>query len=211
MAATFWESVGAQLKHPQGGWGAVTGRLMRVLNARVNKLTVAALAPAPGEHIIELGCGPGDAVRLLLASHADVRVTAIDLSAVMIEQAERLNRVAVESARLRLFRGDFNALPFPNGSADAVLAVNVAYFMQEARVIAEVRRVLRPGGRLVIYATHASTMRTWPFASGHSHRHFDETALASLFASGGLRLAEEDILRVDAGLGVRGLIAIGRI
>ncbi len=184
---------------------------MRVLNAHVNKLAVAALAPAPGEHIIELGCGPGDAVRLLLASHADVRVSAIDHSGVMIEQAACLNRVAVENARLRLFRGDFNALPFANGSADAVLAVNVAYFMQDARVIAEVRRVLKPGGRLVIYATHASTMKAWPFASEHSHRHFDETALASLFASGGLRLAEEDILRVDAGLGVRGLIAIGRI
>jgi len=115
--------------------------------------------------------------------------------------------LALAAGRLALVRADFAKLPFDNETADAVLAVNVVYFMS-ASSIGEARRVLRPGGRLAVYATHGSAMRRWPFASRHSHRLFDRKRLADLLAEA--RFARECI-RIDdvnAGFGVSGLLAV---
>lgn len=54
-------------------------------------------------------------------------------------------------------QADFARLPVENASVDAVLAVNVAYFMDDAAELAESHRVLVPWGRLVLDATHANT------------------------------------------------------
>ena len=69
--------------------------------------------------------------------------------------AARRNRLALASGRLTLVRGDFADYPSRTRIANAVLAVNVAYFMQGADAIGEARRVLCPSGRLVLYATEA--------------------------------------------------------
>ena len=137
-----------------------------------------------GESLIELGCGPGHALQSLLRAPCLKQAIGLDWSETMLAQAARRNRRALEVGRLTLVRGDFAKLPFDDEIADAVLAVNVVYFMTAASV-GEARRVLRPGGRLVIYATHGSAMRRWPFAGRHSHRLFDRKRLAALLAEAG--------------------------
>ena len=59
----------------------------------------------------------------------------------------------IEAGRLELVRGDFASLPFADKIVDAILAVNVVYFMKSSAAVREARRVLRPGGRIVLYAT----------------------------------------------------------
>jgi SAM-dependent methyltransferase len=106
-----------------------------------------------------------------------------------------------------LVRGDFARLPFDDESTDAILAVNVVYFMTRAAV-GEARRVLRSGGRLVLYATHGSAMRRWPFAGRHSHRLFDRKRLTALLSEAGFARDRIRIDDVDAGFGVSGLLAV---
>ncbi len=180
---------------------------MALANAKPNALALAALNMRPSESLIELGCGPGHALRAVLRDPGVGHVTGLDWSEAMLAQAARRNRRALEAGRLTLVKGDFAKLPFTDGSADAVLAVNVAYFMSAAAA-GEARRVLRRGGRFILYATHGSAMRRWPFAGPHSHRLFDRRRLAALLTEAGFRTDQIKIGDADAGFGVRGLLAV---
>jgi SAM-dependent methyltransferase len=207
----LWAAIGRQLRHPSGLTGRAVGRLMRLLNARPNALAVAALDIQAADEVLELGCGPGDAVRLTAARVACGRIHAIDQSEIMLAQTRSLNREAVRSGRVRLYRTRFEALPFASGSMDKILAVNVAYFWRDGRrVLAETRRVLRADGVLSIYVTEASIMRRWKFAGSDTHRLFDRSELANLLRSGGFCPQRTVISSVRVMRRITGLIATVR-
>jgi SAM-dependent methyltransferase len=210
VARAFWHEVGRQLKNPSGGLGHLAGWLMRYANARSNALAVKALCPASGERILELGCGPGHALKQLLTCSEIEEVIGIDHSALMLMEARRLNRHVRKGPRLRLFECDFAALPLSSRSIDGVLAVNVAYFMSDASAVAEAHRVLRPGGRLVLYATARESMQRWRFAGPQSHRLYDHIEIEGLLRDGGFSRQLICIDVVDAGFGVTGFLAVAR-
>jgi hypothetical protein len=83
----------------------------------------------------------------------------------------------------------------------------VVYFMNRA-AICEARRVLRPGGRIVLYATDRSAMRRWPFAGRHTHRLFDRHRLNRLLIDAGFPANRISIEGKNAGLGLLGLLAL---
>jgi SAM-dependent methyltransferase len=204
---TVWHGIGAQLRKPSGLGGRIAGGLMTFANARPNALAIAALGARDGESLLELGCGPGHGLHALLRSAALKRVIGLDWSEVMLARAARRNRPAIEAGRLALVRSDFAALPFAAESADAVLAVNVVYFMGSPAAAREANRVLRPGGRIVLYASDRSAMHAWPFAGPETHRLFDQDDLAALLVESGFAAEDICIDAVDAGFGVKGLLA----
>ena len=208
--SALWRGVGVQLRNPSGLSGRLSGRVMTFANAKPNTLATAALGMREGESLLELGCGPGRALQGLLRLPHLARVIGVDWSEVMLAHAARRNRRALEAGRLVLIRGDFAKLPFIDEIADAVLAVNVVYFMHSSAAVREARRVLRPGGRIVLYATHWSTMRRWPFVGPDTHRLFDQTGLTALLLDAGFAADWICIERVDAGFGVLGLLAVAR-
>jgi SAM-dependent methyltransferase len=103
----------------------------------------------PGERVLDVGCGTGNAA--LLAADGGARVTAID-------PAERLLAVARTAAASRglevaFVRGEAGALPCADATADAVLSVFGVIFAPDASsVAAEMARVAAPHGRLVFSA-----------------------------------------------------------
>jgi SAM-dependent methyltransferase len=89
---------------------------------------------------------------------------------------------------------------------DKILLVNVLYFFDtDGRDIAEVYRVLRSGGRLVIYVT---SREKWPFAGPETHRTFDARDLARLLEEAGFRQSHIIITHAELALGVKGFIAV---
>jgi SAM-dependent methyltransferase len=119
------------------------GRFKRVLDADDPRLrgAVDSLGPLAGRRILDLGCGKGRFARALCRNGASV--VGLDLSAAMLDEATGIERVRASARRL----------PFGPASFDGVLAVEV--FEHLARpsldlVCGEIRRVLRPGGKLVI-------------------------------------------------------------
>ena len=188
----------------------MAGSLMAFVNAKPNTLAVAALSMREGESLLELGCGPGCALQGLLRLPHLARVIGLDWSEVMLAHASRRNRLALEAGRLALVRGDFARLPFIAEIADAILAVNVVYFMHSSAAVREARRVLRPGGRMVLYATDRSAMRRWPFAGSHTHRLFDQNRLTALLIDAGFAADCIRIEGVNAGLGIMGLLAVAQ-
>lgn len=204
---SLWHAIGRQLRGPSGPWGRVTGSLMRIVNRTPNRLAVEALRVESQDAVLELGFGPGHAIALLASRASAGAVYGVDRSPVMLEQARKRNRRAIDARRVFLYQAAFECLPFEDATVDKVLAVNVIYFWPDvSAVLAETLRVLRPGGRVVIYSTDASAMRRWKFAGPETHRLFDATDLAAALQQGGFGVHVK-VARVDVGGGVSGLLA----
>jgi len=106
---------------------------------------VERAAIAPGERVLDLACGTGNAA--LLAAAAGARVTGLDSAPRLVEVA----RERVPDAEFVV--GDALDLPFDDGAFDAVLSVfGVIFVPDPARAIAEIVRVLAPGGRALLSA-----------------------------------------------------------
>jgi ubiquinone/menaquinone biosynthesis C-methylase UbiE len=106
---------------------------------------VAALDLRPGQAVVDLGCGPGtDIAALADAVGVEGSVVGVDREVRMLDEARR--RLATRpNVGLRL--GDIHDVPLPDGSVDRARVDRVLqHVLDPAKAIAEVRRVLRPGG-----------------------------------------------------------------
>jgi ubiquinone/menaquinone biosynthesis C-methylase UbiE len=116
---------------------------------------LGALGPLRGSRILDFGCGKGRFAAQLRALGAEV--IGLDRSAAMLAGASWLDRV----------RGSASRLPFAGSSFDAVIAIEVLEHLPRPGIdpaLAEIRRVLRPGGRLAIVDKNAGALdarRPW--------------------------------------------------
>ncbi|MFD9123385.1 methyltransferase domain-containing protein [Kitasatospora sp. NPDC059571] len=103
----------------------------------------------PGQTVLDLGCGPGtDLAALARAATAAGSVIGVDHDRAAVETARE--RTAGESG-VTVRQADIHDLPLPDGSADRARTDRVLQHVADpARVLGEIHRVLRPGGRLVL-------------------------------------------------------------
>ena len=112
------------------------------LDRRWRRRTIAA-AVRPGDRVLDACCGTGDLA--VAAERAGGVVTGLDFSPAMLERARR------KSTTIQWVEGDLLALPFAAGSFDAAtVGFGVRNVADLDLAVSELRRVLRPGGRLAI-------------------------------------------------------------
>ena len=108
-----------------------------------------AAQPRPGERVLDVGCGTG--IFTAQFARQGARVTGLDVSSQMLAVARK--RASQEGLSIELRQGQAEKLPFPDASFDVALSVTVLEFVEApAAVVAEMARVVRPGGRLVVAA-----------------------------------------------------------
>jgi ubiquinone/menaquinone biosynthesis C-methylase UbiE len=184
---------------------------MSVVNKQPNHLAIRELSPQPTDTILELGFGPGGAIKAMAALAPNGLILGIDQSLDMLAHASRRNRLEIERERVQLRLGNFSALPWPARSIDKILAVNVVYFFgRDGREVREAWRVLKPGGLMAVYATDKSTMSQWKFSGPDTHALFDEEDLRSLFLRGGFEVEDVSIQTFALALGIKGLLAVAQ-
>ena len=101
----------------------------------------------PGARILDVACGAGQTA--IPMSRAGAKVTGVDIATNLIEQAR--TRARAENLDARFEEGDAEMLPYPDGSFDIVLSLIGAMFAPRPKLVAaELKRVCRPGGRIVM-------------------------------------------------------------
>jgi len=126
----------------------------------------------PIDRVLDIGCGTGDLARLVARRYPTARVVGADFTAPMLANARRRGLRAAEGPRVALARANALHLPFADGSFDLVTNAFVARNLSDLpRALAEMRRVLRPGGVLM---TLEITEPTSPFFGSLFHAYFDQ-------------------------------------
>jgi SAM-dependent methyltransferase len=128
------------------------GRYIAVLSEPLAAEICRLAGIGPGCHVLDIGCGTGVSSRH--AAHLVApggSVTAVDLSAGMLADAERRSSVELAAGALRFVRMDAEDLQFGSGSFDTVISLcAVLHFPRVDRALSEMRRVIRPGGFAVV-------------------------------------------------------------
>jgi len=157
--------MGNQAANPRGIFGRFMGRMMTKSNMASNKWVVSLLNVNPDDIVLEIGFGPGTALQEILKITTNGHVAGIDISKLMVDQANQLNKKAVSDGRLDLREGQAASMPWDANSFDKVLAVNVVYLWPDLSIVFnEIIRVLKPNGKVVLYLAPIEMMDALGFS-----------------------------------------------
>jgi ubiquinone/menaquinone biosynthesis C-methylase UbiE len=150
---------------------------------KLHKAVIAAVAPERGQRVLDIGCGTGNLLRALDRDHPGLDLAGIDPDRRALRRAGRKVRGA------RLDQGSAASLPYPDASLDLVLSTLMFHHLDGATkqaTLAEVRRVLRPGGSLLLADFGPHGHRHGPFGRRMEHLIHDNTDLPGQLSAAGL-------------------------
>jgi ubiquinone/menaquinone biosynthesis C-methylase UbiE len=156
----------ADLSHLAAGRPAAGGQFILERRARL----VRPLLPSARGHLVDFGCGNG-AQTLLLAGDFD-HCTGVDVSEMFLEEFRREIAARGLQDRIDAVATGGGAIPLPRGSADVVTSFTVLeHVPDQGAALAEMRRILRPGGKLIItvpnrwwiFETHGADLPLLPW------------------------------------------------
>lgn len=158
------------------GWSGWKARLYAMLhrNPASNRAVVNWAELEPARRVLDIGCGPGAAVKAAAPRIPDGEVIGVDPSPAFIHIARRRSH---KISNVSFQVGAAESLPFESGSFDVAWAVHSVHHWQHVGGgISEARRVVRPDGRLLVVERHGGS---WGITADQAQR------LADVLATGG--------------------------
>ena len=141
---------------PQGVLGRLGGQLMS-LDRGLPAWVLDLLEVGPSDTVLEVGSGPGVGLELAAERAYAGRVVGVDPSETMLEMAHRRNRARIEAGQVELRLASVEKLPFDDATFDKSMTMNSLHLWPDPVIgLKEVRRTLRPGGRIAVAITRFS-------------------------------------------------------
>lgn len=178
------------------------GESMEQEHGDVVAQVLSRLNVRPGFQILELGCGVGWTTRKLASAAPGVQAIGVDASPKMIARAEELSSLRI---RARYECGTFEQLEFPDGKFDLAFSMEALYYAVDLeRALAEICRVLKPGGDahavLDYYEGRAGTEH-WSDQIGLTMHRLEEAGWRAAFEAAGFEAVETERVRDSRGPG----------
>lgn len=149
----------SNFRKPQGLLGRLIVGMMNKGHAPMIKAVVDRLEPGPADTVLDIGCGGGEAIRLL-AERAGT-VAGIDISEVSVRKSLAVNRRAAAAGRVTVTQADVLGMPFADATFTLATAFETVFFWENIEeCFAKVYRVLKPGGRFAV------AVEAWKDADG---------------------------------------------
>ena len=183
----------SQFSRPSSLMGRILLRSMNIGHGRLHQWGLKAAGIQLTDRVLDVGCGGGKAISRIL-EETRREVAGIDHSPEAVKTARSVNRAAVSSGRLRIVESSVESLPFRDGFFDVVTAFETTYFWPELQAgLTEIRRVLSPGGRLVIANEFADRASAGAWA-GRLNMHVpDSEALAGAAYEAGFLMVDVSV------------------
>ena len=142
-----------QWQKPAGLFGRLTLWRMNKSHSKLTDWGLAHVTVEPRFTVLDIGCGGGRTVAKLAAMAAQGKVHGIDYSQASVAASRRHNARAIGDGRVEIHLADVGRLPFPDNTFDLVTGVETHFWWPDiAAGVREIRRVLKPGGTLILIA-----------------------------------------------------------
>lgn len=174
-----------QLGRPSGWFAPLAALFLNRGNADQNRDCIDALGLEPGFEVLDVGFGGGVSIPRLLEECSEGRVVATDISSEMVTRARSKWAREIEAKRLEVVECGADRMSFADGRFERAMTVNTLYFWPDlAGGLAEVLRVLAPGGRFVASVVPAEMLESFGFPSAGFRAEAPEYYVAALEAAG---------------------------
>ena len=143
----------SQCGKPRGRFGRFLVRGMNFGHAGLTRWGLTKVEISENATVLDIGCGGGRTMERLASLVRLGKAIGIDYSKDSVTVARKRNQRLIDSGRVEVVHGSVSSMPFPDATFDFVSAVETYYFWPDiAGDLAEVQRVMKPSGQLVIIA-----------------------------------------------------------
>lgn len=187
------QNLAQQLREPHGAEGVEVAATMHQSNIGMTRACFASLAVASGETLLEIGHGNGAHVPKFFEGRPGLLYQGLELSALMQQEATRLNHDLVSNGKARFEAYGGAAFPFEDQSFDKAMTVNTLYFLPDPPAfLSQVHRTLKLGGRFSMAFAAREFMQTLSFTS-YGFRLYDVEEARHLISNSGLEVLKIDV------------------
>lgn len=149
-----------QLSSPKGSEGIILGKTMHASNIGMTLATIDLLNIESRSTVVELGHGNCGHLDVLMSTADEIQYFGFEVSQTMYEEASKLNTYS--KASFVTYNG--TNIPHPTASVTCVFSVNTIYFWKNpSKLLREIERILKPGGRCIVTYANADFMEQLPF------------------------------------------------
>jgi ubiquinone/menaquinone biosynthesis C-methylase UbiE len=148
-----------QLRKPSGFFGKLVAKMMEFKNRGYYKEIISKLSPRKGEHILEIGYGPGLGIYSIANSVPGCLISGIDFSELMYHKATKRNKKFIDNGTVRLYYGDVLTMQPGREKFDKIFCLNVIYFWNDLHLaFNRIYNMLGTKGEFLIYMDHMDSL-----------------------------------------------------